>query len=134
MGIKAVELLAILALNFLRYASSDNILPCNATEIGGCPGKHQKCIQETGQCACLDGYVMHDGECLDGSSDPYSAHDTTAAVVSIFTISLVVVGLVLVIRKYSLIEYVRQKINLRRNNDVMYEDVMIGQDDPPLVP
>lgn len=71
--------------------------------------------------------------CEDPSYD-YSAHNATAAVVTIFTLALVICGLVLVIRKYNLIEYLRQKINLKRNGDVMYEDVMIGQDDPPLTP
>lgn len=76
---------------------------------------------------------MSGGDCVE-EADAGSSHDATAAVVSIFTIALVVAGLVLVIRKYNLIEYIRQKINLKRNNDIMYEDVMIGQDDPPLVP
>lgn len=81
----------------------------------------------------MEGYASDGDDCIPLSSYA-SSHDTTAAVVSIFTIALVVCGLVLVIRKYNLVEYVRQKINMRRNNDIMYEDVMIGQDDPPLVP
>lgn len=99
-----------------------------------CLGKNQKCSAELHKCVCLDGYVMDDGQCVEPDSEPFMAHDTTAVVISIFTISLVVVGLVLVIKRYSLMEYIRRKINLRRNTDVMYEDVMIGQDDPPLVP
>lgn len=63
-----------------------------------------------------------------------SSHDVTTAVVSIFAVALILGGLVLVVRKYNLIEYARQKIDSRRNNDVTYEDVMIGQDDPPLSP
>lgn len=81
----------------------------------------------------MEGYTSDGDDCIPISSYA-SSHDATAAVVSIFTIALVVFGLVLVIRRYNLIEYVRQKINLRRNNNIMYEDVMIGQDDPPLVP
>lgn len=76
---------------------------------------------------------MSDGQCAAAAAAG-ARHGATAAVVSIFTLALLAAGLFLVIKKYNLIEYVRQKINLRRGNDVMYEDVMIGNDDPPLNP
>lgn len=73
-------------------------------------------------------------ECVEPDSNPSEPHGAAAAVIAIFTIALVICGLYLVIRRYNLVEYARQKMNARRNNDVMYEDVMIGQDDPPLSP
>lgn len=92
------------------------------------------CNVTTHLCDCIPGYVMVDKRCEEPGHDYTSHHEATAAVVTIFTLALVICGLVLVIRKYNLIEYLRQKINLKRNGDVMYEDVMIGQDDPPLTP
>lgn len=82
----------------------------------------------------MSGFVLIGEECELPGDNADSAHFLTTAVVTIFTLALVLCGLYLVIRKYELLEYVTQKINLRRNNDVMYEDVMIGQDDPPLSP
>lgn len=76
--------------------------------------------------------IGDDCETPDTSGSSYSG--ATIATVTIFTLALLIAGAVLVIRKYNLIEYVRQKIQTRRNNDVMYEDVMIGNDDPPLSP
>lgn len=114
---------------------TDHILSCNVTQLGACPGDYQVCNETSQQCYCLDGYYRSGDFCYDKATlSDSSEHDVTAVVVSIFTIALVVTGLVLVIRKYNLIDYVRHRINLRRSNDVMYEDVMIGQDDPPLVP
>lgn len=68
------------------------------------------------------------------SNHSYVPPSHTAAIITVFTLVLIAFGLVLIVRKYNLVEYARQKINLRRNNDVMYEDVMIGNDDPPLSP
>lgn len=81
----------------------------------------------------MEGFYQVGDECQTPSSY-MSSHDVTTAVVSIFAVALILGGLVLVVRKYNLIEYARQKIDSRRNNDVTYEDVMIGQDDPPLSP
>lgn len=68
------------------------------------------------------------------ASGDSGGHGGTIAVAVIFTLALLIGGLILVIRKYNLMQYVQQKITLRRGHDVMYEDVMIGQDDPPLSP
>lgn len=112
---------------------TEHILPCNVTSIEPCPGYYQFCNETSLRCECIDGYYRVDDKCQTPSAY-MSSHDVTAVVVSIFAVALIVCGLVLVVRKYNLIEYARQKINSRRNNDVMYEDVMIGQDDPPLSP
>ncbi|CAH0717515.1 unnamed protein product, partial [Brenthis ino] len=133
MGIRIIDIIAAIILHFIHCAYTEHILFCNVTQLNSCPGKNHICNETSHQCVCLEGYDSEGDDCVPVTSDA-SSHDATAAVVSIFTIALVVFGLVLVIRKYNLIEYARQKINLRRNNDIMYEDVMIGQDDPPLVP
>nr|XP_053599558.1 uncharacterized protein LOC128669100 [Plodia interpunctella] len=125
--------IAALILNLVHFAYTDHILSCNVTAIEPCPGDNQKCIEASNRCECVSGFTMVDDECKPGSASPTS-HATTAVLVTLFTLALLAGGLALVIRKYNLVEYVRQKINLRRNNDVMYEDVMIGQDDPPLSP
>lgn len=104
------------------------------TVLEPCPGNNQICNETTHQCGCIPGYVLIGEDCEVPDDSVDTGHYLTTAVVTIFTLALVICGLYLVIRKYDLIEYVRQKINMRRNNDVMYEDVMIGQDDPPLSP
>ncbi|KAM3958235.1 uncharacterized protein ACR2FA_007791 [Aphomia sociella] len=133
MGVRTFDIAAIL-LNLIHCAYSDHILSCNVTSLPPCPGEHMVCSEATNQCECLQGFTLVGEECE--SSDSYSppSHTAIAAVVTIFTLALVICGLVLVVRKYNLVEYARQKINMRRNNDVMYEDVMIGHDDPPLSP
>lgn len=108
---------------------------CNKTALDPCPGDNQICKEATSECVCKEGFVFVGVDC----EPPDSGHDrpdhtATTAIVTIFALVLVMCGLVLVVRKYNLVEYVRQKINSRRNNDVMYEDVMIGNDDPPLSP
>ncbi|XP_046978641.1 uncharacterized protein LOC124544220 [Vanessa cardui] len=133
MGIKIVDIIATIIINFISYAYTEHILFCNTSQLYSCPGNNQVCNGTSNECYCLEQYVRNGDDCV-AESESSSNHDATAAVVSIFTIALVVSGLVLVIRKYNLIEYIHQKINLKRSNDVMYEDVMIGQDDPPLVP
>lgn len=133
MGLKTFDIAAII-LNLIHCAYTDNILSCNVTALHPCPGEHKICNESTGRCECLPEFTLVDDVCEPSNSYLPPRHTTTAAVVTIFTLALVVCGLVLVIRKYNLIEYARQKINMRRNNDVMYEDVMIGQDDPPLTP
>lgn len=82
----------------------------------------------------MTGFVRIGDDCSLPKPDVPADHGATAAVVTVFTLALLICGLVLVVRKYDLVDYVRQKINQRRNNDIMYEDVMIGQDDPPLSP
>ncbi|VVC91108.1 unnamed protein product [Leptidea sinapis] len=131
MGIRSIDVIAIF-ISFVHYSYTDHILPCNTTLLEPCPGNQLICKHN--ECVCDDGFVKDDDTCVPSNQISYGSLDATAAIVTIFTIALVVVGLVLVARKYNLIEYVRQKINLRRNPDVMYEDVMIGQDDPPLRP
>lgn len=113
---------------------TDDILSCNVTALNPCPRPNQVCIEKTAKCVCKPGYIQYDDECQSPDSKSAASHGTTAAVVSIFTIALIICGLVLVIRKYNLVQYARQKINMRRNNDVMCEDVMIGDDDPPISP
>ncbi|XP_045492532.1 uncharacterized protein LOC123691978 [Colias croceus] len=132
MGITVIEIIATILLNLIHCTNTEHILSCNTSSLEPCPGKNEVCKYD--QCVCPDDLVREGEDCLFPTPDSAASHDVTAAIVSIFTIALVIVGLVLVIRKYNLIEYVRQKIDLRRNNDVMYEDVMIGQDDPPLSP
>lgn len=101
--------------------------------IEPCKGEHRVCNETTLLCGCADGFVLVGDNC-ERPSDSDHHFSPTTSIVTIFALVLVVSGLVLVIRKYNLIDYVRQKINQRRNNDVMYEDVMIGNDDPPLSP
>ncbi|XP_045764099.1 uncharacterized protein LOC123866505 [Maniola jurtina] len=134
MGIRIIDIIATILVNFVHCVFTEHILSCNVTQLGSCPGNYHVCNETSLQCYCLEDYIQYGNGCIAKSEAYNTDHDATAAVVSIFTIALVVVGLVLVIRKYNLIDYVRHKINQRRNNDVMYEDVMIGQDDPPLVP
>ncbi|KAJ0179093.1 hypothetical protein K1T71_004805 [Dendrolimus kikuchii] len=134
MGLKTTNIVATLTLNLLQYAYAEHILSCNATSYGTCKGHNQFCNQTTSECECNKGYVRLGDDCEPPGADTATGHGATVALVSIFTVALIVCGLFLVIRKYNLIEYVRQKINTRRNNDVMYEDVMIGNDDPPLSP
>ncbi|CAG9562858.1 unnamed protein product [Danaus chrysippus] len=131
MDLRSLDIITTIILSFIHFANTENILSCSVSKFNNSCRENQKCDQSTLQCQCLEGFVEDGDECISESSKPASDHDVTAAVVSIFTIALVVAGLVLVIRKYNLIEYIRQKIALRRNHDIMYEDVMIGQDDPP---
>ncbi|CAG9135300.1 unnamed protein product [Plutella xylostella] len=133
MAIKLTDIVLTLIFNVLHTAYAQHILSCNVTTLESCTGENQICSAKTGQCECLDGFTMSDGQCAAAAAAG-ARHGATAAVVSIFTLALLAAGLFLVIKKYNLIEYVRQKINLRRGNDVMYEDVMIGNDDPPLNP
>lgn len=131
MELKNIEILAPLLLNLIQYGCSEHILPCNDTLlITGCSA-NEKCNSTTLQCDCLRGFVRVGDDCEEPGV-PHSG--ATIATITIFTLALLVAGAILVIRKYNLIEYVQQKINSRRNNDVMYEDVMIGNDDPPLSP
>lgn len=111
---------------------TEHILPCNSTLLGTCTGKNEVC--KDNQCECDDDFVRYYDDCVPQETATTAKYDVTAAIISIFTISIVIVGLVVVIKKYNLIEYVRQKIELRRSHNVMYEDVMIGHDDPPLSP
>lgn len=113
---------------------TDHILSCNANILGECTGDNQFCNGTANECQCKNGFTWVGENCEEPDSDSSGPHNAAAAVIAIFTIALVICGLYLVIRKYNLVEYARQKINARRNNDVMYEDVMIGQDDPPLSP
>lgn len=83
---------------------------------------------------CDKGFVFVDEQCVTPSHHSSGTHGVTTAIITIFMLVLLASGVVLVVRKYNLIELARQKINSRRSNDVMYEDVMIGNDDPPLSP
>lgn len=104
------------------------------TDIEPCKGLHQICNGTTLRCDCMEGFAFVEDDCeTPSAAEPYH-HGATVSIVTIFALVLIVSGLVLVIRKYNLVDYIRQKINQRRNNDVMYEDVMIGNDDPPLSP
>ncbi|XP_028173734.1 uncharacterized protein LOC135073426 [Ostrinia nubilalis] len=132
MGLRTVDFAAIL-LNLAYCAHSEHILPCNVSSPEPCPGENEVCVQQTGQCVCKAGFVFVDDNCAPEGTDT-SSHTATIVIVSLFTLALLVCGIVLVFRKYDLLNHIRQRINLRRNNDVMYEDVMIGQDDPPLSP
>ncbi|XP_068627832.1 uncharacterized protein [Battus philenor] len=131
MGLKTAYTVTVIL--YLLCVCTEHILSCNVTSLAPCPAENQFCNETTRSCECLEGFYQVGDECQTPSSY-MSSHDVTAAVVSIFAVALIGCGLVLVVRKYNLIEYARQKINSRRNNDVMYEDVMIGQDDPPLSP
>ncbi|KAJ2938796.1 hypothetical protein O0L34_g18419 [Tuta absoluta] len=133
MGLRSTDIVATLLLNLIHCAyAADHILSCNVTDLEPCPS-HQYCEQASGKCVCVKGYTRVGEECMLPDDVPSMPH-STAALVAIFTLALITCGLVLVIRRYNLIEYVRQKINSRRNRDIMYEDVMIGHDDPPLSP
>ncbi|CAK1551500.1 unnamed protein product [Leptosia nina] len=133
MGSTIIEInLVAIFLNFIQCALTEDIRPCNMTILGQCPGKNEICKQS--KCECDVGFLRYYDECISKVTDISSRYDVTAAIISIFTIAIVTVGLVVVIRKYNLIEYVRQKIELRRTHNIMYEDVMIGHDDPPLSP
>lgn len=112
---------------------TEHIRSCNDTLLGTCP-EHQSCNSTTLQCDCLRGFVRVGDDCETPGDESTSHSSATIATVTIFTLALLIAGAVLVIRKYNLIEYIHQKIEARRNNDVMYEDVMIGNDDPPLSP
>uniref|UniRef100_A0A1E1W005 EGF-like domain-containing protein n=1 Tax=Pectinophora gossypiella TaxID=13191 RepID=A0A1E1W005_PECGO len=134
MSFTATDIVATLLLNLIHCSyAADHILSCNVTALEPCPGYNQICNETSHQCECMPGFSRYEEHCYEPDDMP-TAHHTTAVLVTIFTLALLICGLVLVVRKYNLIEYVRQKINLRRNNDIMYEDVMIGQDDPPLSP
>ncbi|XP_026313819.1 uncharacterized protein LOC113225660 [Hyposmocoma kahamanoa] len=135
MGLRISDIVATLILNTIHSAyTADHILSCDAHVLDQCTGANQFCNQTAHECQCIKGFIWVGDECVDPDVDPSEPHSAAAAVIAIFTIALVICGLYLVIRKYNLVEYARQKINARRNNDVMYEDVMIGQDDPPLSP
>ncbi|XP_063380218.1 uncharacterized protein LOC134666831 [Cydia fagiglandana] len=134
-SVKVINLIATLIFNAAcSFGAQDDILSCNPAMLEPCPGDHQICNQTTKICDCLPDFVRVEKNCEPPSNDYPAKHSATAAVVTIFTLALVICGLVLIVRKYNLIEYLRQKINLKRNGDIMYEDVMIGQDDPPLTP
>lgn len=117
----------------LIFFLTEHILSCNSSVYGVCT-ENQFCNATSSQCECIKGYVRLGDDCEPPGDETASGHGATVAIASIFTIALILCGLFLVIRKYNLVDYVRQKINMRRNNDVMYEDVMIGNDDPPLTP
>ncbi|CAB3222724.1 unnamed protein product [Arctia plantaginis] len=133
MKIKTFDVLATLLLNLIQYGCSEHILSCNVSIYGTCPAL-QTCNETTSKCDCLRGFIRIGDDCEKPDSNVTSYSGATIATVTIFTLALLIAGAVLVIRKYNLIEYVQQKIRSRRNNDVMYEDVMIGNDDPPLSP
>lgn len=134
MGFKSVDIIGILALNLLQYTYADHFLFCNSTSYNACEGLNQFCNETTAECECLKGFIRTGDDCEKPGEDITSGNGSTAVLVSIFTVALVLCGLFLVVRKYNLLDYVRQKINSRRNNEVIYEDVMIGNDDPPLSP
>lgn len=81
----------------------------------------------------MDGFTLVGDICEPSNTEPTS-HTATTVIITLFTVALIICGIVLVFRKYDLLSHLRQRLNFRRNNDVMYEDVMIGQDDPPLSP
>lgn len=112
---------------------TDHILSCNESLLYQC-GANQKCTAATHQCDCLEGFIRVGDDCEASADDTGSDNGATIAIVTIFTLALLITGAVQVVRKYNLIEYIRQKIEARRSHDVMYEDVMIGNDDPPLSP
>jgi hypothetical protein len=112
---------------------TENILSCNVTSLEPCPGANQICSALTRQCICKEGFALVDDNCVAPNFNPPS-HTTTAVIVSIFTIALLICGVVLVFKKYDLANYIRQRINVQRTNNNTYEDLMIGQDDPPLSP
>ncbi|XP_075972510.1 uncharacterized protein LOC142974227 [Anticarsia gemmatalis] len=133
MELKTIDIVAALLVNLIQYGCSEHILPCNVSIYNQCP-EHQTCNATTSQCDCLRGLIRVGDDCESPGDDSTSHSGVAIATVTIFTLALLIAGAVLVIRKYNLIEYVHQKIESRRNNDVMYEDVMIGNDDPPLSP
>ncbi|KAJ8724722.1 hypothetical protein PYW07_015680 [Mythimna separata] len=133
MGLKTIDILVTLLLNLIQYGYSESIRHCNETILDSCPA-HQKCIASTHSCECLEGFVRVGDDCVTPADAAGSHNGATVAIVTIFTLALLITGVVLVVRKYNLVDYVRQKIEARRTHDVMYEDVMIGNDDPPLSP
>lgn len=54
------------------------------------------------------------------------------AVLTVLTLTLLLGGAALLTWKYRLLQKLRER--LQRRHHVMYEDVMIGQDDPPIDP
>ncbi|CAH0668653.1 unnamed protein product [Spodoptera exigua] len=133
MGLKTIDILVTLLLNLIQYGCSEHILSCNVTALYPCP-QNQKCVAKTNQCECLEGFVRVGDDCETPADASGSHSGVTVALVTICTLALLITGAVLVVRKYNLVDYVRQKIEARRTHDVMYEDVMIGNDDPPLSP
>ncbi|XP_077300323.1 uncharacterized protein LOC143921071 [Arctopsyche grandis] len=116
---------------------------CDPMEIGACNSSNLLCNENTRRCECL-GHLHFNkhSEALDAAcveelptdvlSTPSESNHATTVIVVLFFIGLIVSGLVLAVRRYNLIHWFRQKIISRRDNNVMYEDVMIGQDDPPI--
>uniref|UniRef100_A0A2A4JIJ8 EGF-like domain-containing protein n=1 Tax=Heliothis virescens TaxID=7102 RepID=A0A2A4JIJ8_HELVI len=133
MGLKTIDILATLLLNLIQYGCSEHILSCNETVLEACPD-NQRCSASSHECECVEGFVRVGDDCETPADASGSHNGATVAIATIFTLALLITGVVLVVRKYNLIDYVRQKIEARRTHDVMYEDVMIGNDDPPLSP
>lgn len=106
---------------------------------------HEYC--NNGVCKCLPGYHGVDGKCVRKDSkdnsveidtvdvDKYVSKDNQShlAIVIVVPILLIIalIGSVVVVKKYNIVNWIRNKIHQR---DTPYDEVMIGQDDddPPL--
>lgn len=100
-----------------------------------------------GICQCLPGYISLNNDCIRNKTDQLpKTHPTQSnpvvendvrqnhlAIVIVIPVLLllVLIGTGIVVRKYNLVNWIRNKINQR---DTPYDEVMIGQDDddPPL--
>lgn len=131
MGIKFADVIVPLVLNLVHFASSRDFLPCNVSDLFPCADKE---ICDTGkkECVCVDGYSRDEDECVPSSEVSNSVF--TAIVTIILALIMMIGALVLLTRKYNLVEYVRRKLNLPNDDDIVYEDVMIGHDVRPVTP
>lgn len=133
-----------LLFNIVNLGLCDDAPSCSVNKITRvCEGPHRICREDTQKCVCVSGYNLvrvnsetsPDGYmCVSSNltTDTSSNHKTTVIIVALFTTCLVLCGLFLLVHRYKFMDYIRQKIMMRRHNEILYEDVMIGQDDPPI--
>lgn len=115
------------------FLLTEDFLSCSINSLKPC-SKNQICNGTTSKCDCDIDFVKEGTECVKFLDEVPAYHRGTIAVTAIFSVALLLFGFILIAKKYKLLDYVRDKINYRRTNEVMYEDVMIGQDDPPINP
>lgn len=116
---------------------------CEASDLLACGGVTGiLCNEKTGKCECQDGYEFDpfntdlENACVMYPSNKVlptpEGHSWTMAIILLLTFVLNVCALVFIVRRYHLVRWFRQKLFTRRDSGVTYEDVMIGQDDPPI--
>lgn len=116
---------------------------CDSVKLGSCGHPNLVCQDGTNKCKCAFGFLFNnksetlDDACLKTLSsntpaDKSSHNPATTIIVTLILLALIVTALVFTVRRYNLMHWFRQNVISRRDNNVMYEDVMIGQDDPPI--